>query len=88
MKLILTILSDNDSENVSHALVAGNFRVTRIASTGGFFRRGSTTLMIGVSDGQVDEAIGIIRSNLAPATDGNERRATLFVLPVESFVQI
>lgn len=88
MKLILTILSDNDSENVSHALIAGGFRVTRIASTGGFFRRGSTTLMIGVADDQVDAAISTIRSGLPRAAEGSERRATLFVVPVESFTQI
>jgi uncharacterized protein YaaQ len=88
MKLILTIINDNDSDNVSQALIAGSFRVTRIASTGGFFRRGSTTLMIGVADDQVDQAIDVIRDSLSPTTDGSDRRATLFVLPVESFTQI
>ena len=88
MKLILTIISDNDSDNVSHALITGGFRVTRIASTGGFFRRGSTTLIIGVADDQVDQAISVIRGSLSPTTDGSDWRATLFVLPVESFTQI
>jgi uncharacterized protein YaaQ len=44
MKMIVAILRDEDSDHVSHALVQSDFRVTRIASTGGFFRRGSTTL--------------------------------------------
>jgi uncharacterized protein YaaQ len=94
MKLILTILSDNDNDPVSHALVASNFRVTRIASTGGFFRRGSTTLLIGVADDQVDEAIAVIRKSLPPAAEagtsaGTSRQgATLFVLNVENFTQI
>ncbi|RXL92913.1 hypothetical protein EO238_30605, partial [Citrobacter sp. AAK_AS5] len=34
MKMILAILRDEDSENVSHALVKSDYRVTRIASTG------------------------------------------------------
>ena len=88
MKMILAILRDEDSENVSHALVKSEYRVTRIASTGGFFRRGSTTLMIGVSDDKVDDAIHVIRQTCAPALEPGTRRATLFVLNVAHFEQI
>jgi uncharacterized protein YaaQ len=88
MKLILTIIRDSDNETVSQALIAAGFRVTRIASTGGFLRRGSSTLMIGVSDEKVDHAIGVIRDNTAPAVEPGMKRATLFVLNVEHFAQI
>ena len=88
MKMILAILRDEDSENVSHALVKADYRVTRIASTGGFFRRGSTTLMIGVNDEQVDHAIQIVRQSCAPAIEPGLKRATLFVLNVAYFEQI
>ena len=88
MKMILAILRDEDSENVSHALVKSEYRVTRIASTGGFFRRGSTTLMIGVSDDKVDDAIQIIRQSCAPSIEPGIKRATLFVLNVAYFEQI
>lgn len=88
MKMILAILRDEDSENVSHSLVKSDYRVTRIASTGGFFRRGSTTLMIGVADDKVDEAIQIIRQNCAPSIEPGVKRATLFVLNVAYFEQI
>lgn len=88
MKLILTIINDNSSDPVSQALIAGGFRVTRIASTGGFFRRGSTTLMIGVADDQVDAAIDLIRGSALPSPDPDVKRATLFVIPVEHFSQI
>ena len=88
MKLIITIISDYDNEPVSQALILANFRVTRIASTGGFLRRGSSTLMIGVPDEKVDEAIQIIQNNLSPATEPNTKRATLFVINVENFTQI
>lgn len=88
MKLILTILNDNDNEPVSQALITSGFRVTRIASTGGFFRRGSSTLMIGVADDKVDEAIGVIRQSVSPAAEPGGNRATLFVVNVENFTQI
>ena len=90
MKLILTILSDNDSDPVSQALITSGFRVTRIASTGGFFRRGSSTLMIGVADDKVNDAIGVIRKSVSPAPvpETGASRATLFVVNVENFTQI
>ena len=36
MKMIIAIIRDSDNESVSQALVTNSFRVTRIASTGGF----------------------------------------------------
>jgi uncharacterized protein YaaQ len=88
MKLILTILRDEDSEPVTNALVEAGFRVTRIASTGGFLRRGSTTLMIGVEEEMVDQAFEIVRQRCAPVIETGIRRATLFVLNVDRFTQV
>jgi len=88
MKLIIAIVQDEISEAVSHALVTHELRVTRIASTGGFLRRGSTTLVIGVEDELVEKAIGIIRETCPPAKDATQKRATLFVLNVGHYEQI
>jgi uncharacterized protein YaaQ len=88
MKLIIAILRDSDSEPVSQALIGANFRVTRIASTGGFLRRGSTTLMIGVADEKVDEAMAVIRDSSLPPVEPGVKRATLFVLNVANFTQL
>ncbi|MFN2196998.1 MAG: cyclic-di-AMP receptor [Anaerolineales bacterium] len=88
MKLIIAIVRDEDSTAVADALINQGFRVTRIASTGGFFRRGSTTLMAGVDDEQVDTAIELVRDNCGPITDPGSKRATLFVLNVASFQQV
>jgi len=88
MKLILTIISDNDNEPVSIALINKGFRVTRVASTGGFLRKGSSTLFIGVGDDRVDEAIEVIRNNTTPPSDPKVKRATIFVINVEHFSQI
>ena len=40
MKLIVAICRDEDAPRLSDALVSGEFRVTRVASTGGFLKRG------------------------------------------------
>ena len=88
MKLIIAILRDSDSEPVSQALISASFRVTRIASTGGFLRRGSTTLMIGVADDKVDDALAVIRESSLPPVEPGLKRATLFVLNVANYTQI
>lgn len=88
MKLIIAILRDEDSEPISTAMVQVGFRATRIASTGGFLRRGSTTLIIGVDDERLDEALQVVRANVSPAAEPGMRRATLFVVNVEHFVQV
>jgi uncharacterized protein YaaQ len=87
MKMIIAILRDIDSDPVSQALTAGKFRVTRVASTGGMLRRGVTTLLVGVDDEQVETAIQVLKSTCCPAPEG-EKRATIFVVPVERFEQI
>jgi uncharacterized protein YaaQ len=86
MKLIIAILRDVDNEPVSGALTSAGFRVTLVASTGGFLRRGSTTLLIGVDDEQLDAALSTIRTNCAPPSDPNTKRATIFVLKVDQFI--
>jgi uncharacterized protein YaaQ len=88
MKMMVVILRDEDSENVSQSLINENFRVTRIASTGGFFRKGSTTLMVGLADEMVDTAIEIIRKNCSPSIEPGLKRATIFVLNIAHFEQI
>ncbi len=88
MKLIIAIIRDEDSEFVSHALVSADLRVTRIASTGGFLRKGSTTLMIGVEENLVEKAIQIIRESCAPPKDPAQKRATLFILDVARYEHV
>ena len=60
MKLILAIMSNDDSPAVSSALTKENYQVTRLATTGGFLRAGNTTLLIGTDDEKVDRAIEVI----------------------------
>ena len=88
MKMMIAIVRDADLDKILNALLAKNFRVTRIASSGGFFRRGNATLMIGIEEEKVDEALDMIRENCAPALDLAVKHATVFVLDVDRFEQI
>jgi len=87
MKMIILIVKDNDADEVTQALTADQYRVTRVASTGGFLRSGIVTLLIGVRDERVESALYLIRKTLTPFPSG-EKRATLFVVPVEQFEQV
>lgn len=85
MKMIIAIVRDRDTNPVSTALTSAEFRVTHIASTGGFLRRGNSTLFIGVEDEKVEQALEVIRTNLEPPDDPAQKRATIFVLNVNHF---
>lgn len=61
MKLLVTIVQDQDVQGLLEALAEGDFRATKLASTGGFLRTGNTTLLIGVEDERVENVIGIIQ---------------------------
>lgn len=88
MKMMIVILGDGDAMTVLPALLEKEFRVTRVASTGGFLRRGNTTLLIGAPAERIDEAFEIIRSASAPPATPGQRRATVFVLDIERFEQL
>jgi uncharacterized protein YaaQ len=87
MKMIITIVKDSDADEITQSLTSAEYRVTRIASTGGFLRSGVVTLLLGVKDERVESALELIRAKLTPLPSG-EKRATLFVIPVERFEQV
>ncbi len=88
MKLIIAIIRDEDNDLVSRTLTQESFRVTFIASTGGFLRSGRSTLLIGVDDNRVETALKIIRECCVSPVEANQKRATIFVLNVAEFVQM
>ncbi|MDD3252130.1 MAG: cyclic-di-AMP receptor [Lachnospiraceae bacterium] len=61
MKIIYAIVSSDDGNRVTDVLNENQFSVTKLATTGGFLKKGNATLMIGTDEARVDEAIGLIR---------------------------
>ncbi|MHC1770780.1 MAG: cyclic-di-AMP receptor [Flexilinea sp.] len=84
MKLIITIIPDTVTDSVSLALTSQKFRVTQIASTGGFLRKGNSTLLIGVEDEHLEEALSILRENVKKTNDS--QKGVVFVIKVEKFI--
>ena len=87
MKMIIIIINDSDADTVTQGLTAADFRVTRIASTGGFLRSGVVTLFSGVDDDRVEEGIDVIRGALGES-EPDATRATVFVVPVQRFEKV
>ncbi len=87
MKLLIAIVHNNDANLVTTRLTEAGYRVTRVASTGGFLRKGNVTLLIGVETNDVQPVIDILRQTCAPPEPGYHR-ATIFVVPATHFEQI
>ena len=87
MKLIFAVIRDKDNENVVQALVESEYRVTRVASTGGFLRHGNVTLMIGVENDKIEAVIDLLRQSCCPPEE-SQHRATIFVVDMPYFEQI
>jgi uncharacterized protein YaaQ len=96
VKLILTIVRDDDANKVVDALTEHGFYITRLASTGGFLRMGNTVLLSGVEDDQVNQMLQIIQAHAQihvqpPASHLQETqasRAVVFVLELEQLVKL
>ena len=88
MKLMIIIVRDPDSETVTQELVKEEYRVTRMASTGGFLRRGNSTLLVGVEDAQVQPVLDLLQHVCCPADLENQHRATIFVVDMPFYAKI
>jgi len=95
MNLLLAILQNEDADPVAGGLVAAGYRVTRLNTAGGFFRRGNVTLLIGVDAEKVDDVLKIIQANCRARAEARPVEsgmpsygATVFVLDADRFVRM
>jgi len=88
MKLVIAIVKDSDAMDVSDALVENDYGVTRVASTGGFLRRGRVTLLIGVDEDRLEDVFALIEGVCREPEHPGEHKAIIFVMPAEDFVQL
>lgn len=61
MKLVYAIVRNDNEDDVVNELTKNHFSITRLSTTGGFLKKGNTTLLIGTEDEQVDKVIDIIK---------------------------
>jgi uncharacterized protein YaaQ len=88
MKLIIAIVPDDIADAAIPRLVEAGHRVTRVASTGGFLRRGNTTLLLGLPPDQVDPALSVLRGAYREDMALEAGRGTAFILEVDRFEQL
>jgi uncharacterized protein YaaQ len=61
MKMVLAVIQADDALVVTEALVTSGYRVTRIATTGGWLRAENATLLVGVPDRMVDHVLRVLQ---------------------------
>ena len=95
MKLIIAIVQDEDASRLINNLMTDCFRVTKLATTGGFLRSGNTTLLVGVEDDKLQSAMSIIekvcksRKQIAPSPSpmaGSASTGAYVPYPIEVMV--
>lgn len=68
MKLLIAIVQDDDVDFLTDSLMDEGFRITKLATTGGFLKKGNTTLLLGIEDEKLDDVLGIIEENCKKRT--------------------
>ena len=61
MKLMYIIVRQDNETDVINALIKENFRITKLATSGGFLRKGNTTLFSCCQDDEVNKAINLVK---------------------------
>ena len=104
MKLLIAIVNNEDASLVISELNKAGFMVTKLATSGGFLRAGNVTMLTGVEDEKVGDALAVISSQRKQITPVNSTYigdsmltvpvevsvggATVFVVDVEQFYKI
>ncbi len=88
MKLMIAIVNDADYDKIARQLTDEQYRVTCIASTGGLFRRGSTTLLIGLEEDKISRAVDIIKENSPSTESPGAHKASIFVLNIKEYIRV
>lgn len=90
MKMILAIIQDPFVNDLIKNLMDEDVRITRLASTGGFFKSGNSTLIMGVEDHEVEDVVSTIRAVITKKrlTHDDVHAVNMFILDVDEFKRI
>ncbi|WP_026673707.1 cyclic-di-AMP receptor [Alkalihalobacterium bogoriense] len=86
MKLMVCIVNNFYVENVEKQLRKKEYRMTELASTGGFLRKGNTTFLLGVEEQHIESLKTVIKEACLQVEQtrgkrkGNESRFTSFIV--------
>lgn len=93
MKLIVCISKKQYSEYMIKYLGNLGYRVTKLASTGGFLKQGNDTLLIVVHDDRIEELRSEMQKSVLELEkekgwSSNEKRYTSFIIKGEDLLPI
>lgn len=61
MKLIIVVVHVKEADELMRALVSRGFSATKVDTSGGLLRQGNVTLLIGVQEDVVPDALSVIK---------------------------
>jgi uncharacterized protein YaaQ len=68
VKLVVSIVHNEDAGPLVDALLEKEYRATRLHSSGGFLKQSNATIIVGVEDAKVDEVLEVVRENCTSRT--------------------
>ena len=87
MKLIVVIMEDDLSHILSKELLENKISSTKLSSTGGFLKKGNTTMLIG-TDVEKEQSVLDLIKKVCDENDiesDNESKANILVMDLEDF---
>ncbi|WBW49758.1 cyclic-di-AMP receptor [Peptoniphilus equinus] len=94
MKMMIAIVQDKFIDKLMSTFYDAEIYVTKIASSGGFFKNGNTTLLLGAEEENLEKVYKIFRE-ITEAEEVDTARgrvqvsgATIFVVDVEDSLRI
>ncbi len=63
MKLVVAIVNASEEAELTAMLNKNGYRVTKLASTGTFLRKGNSTLLMGIDDSRVTLLLDMLKSH-------------------------
>lgn len=87
MKLIVVIMEDDLCHILSKGLLENKISSTKLSSTGGFLKKGNTTMLIGTDVENEQFVLDVIKKvcDENDVESDNESKANVFVMDLEDF---
>ena len=94
MKMMIAIVQEKYTDALIDRFLDEDIYVTRLSSTGGFFKAGNTTLLLGCKEGEIDQIYEIFKEETEAEDvhmeegDFKVSGATIFVVDLEDSKRI
>ena len=89
MKLLVAVIEDDMAHDIIKLLAINKIRCTKLSSTGGVFKKGNTTLVIGAKESQMKDIKEIFKdtsdNRLREPDDENSYNANIFVINLKDY---